>query len=73
MSTNQSLNEPGGDFLCFEPVTLVPFDREGIQPELLREDEITWLNAYHERVWNKISPYLNDAERDWLYEATRPF
>ena len=61
-----------GDFLCFEPVTLVPFDLDGILPEMMQPEEIAWLNAYHERVYRTIGPHLEKADRAWLREATRP-
>ena len=61
-----------GDFLKFEPVTLVPFDLDGIDPAQMQPDEISWLNAYHERVYTAIAPHLNEAECAWLREATRP-
>lgn len=60
-----------GEFLKFEEVTLVPFDLEGILPEQMQQDEIDYLNAYHETVYQKIAPYLSDAEREWLREATK--
>ena len=60
-----------GEFLKFEEVTLVPFDLEGIIPEQMQQDEIDYLNAYHETVYQKTAPYLSDAEREWLREATR--
>ena len=60
-----------GEFLKFEEVTLVPFDLEGIIPQQMQQDEIDYLNAYHETVYQKIAPYLNEAERTWLREATR--
>ena len=60
-----------GEFLQFEEVTLVPFDLEGIIPEQMQQDEIDYLNAYHETVYQKIAPHLSDAEREWLREATK--
>ena len=60
-----------GEFLQFEEVTLVPFDLEGIIPEQMQQDEIDYLNAYHETVYRTIAPYLNEAEREWLREATK--
>lgn len=60
-----------GEFLKFEEVTLVPFDLEGIIPEQMQQDEIDYLNAYHETVYRTIAPYLNEAERAWLREVTR--
>ena len=60
-----------GQFMEFEPVTMVPFDLEGIVPEQMRPDEIDYLNRYHEVVYEKISPLLNEEERGWLRKATR--
>ena len=60
-----------GEFLGFEPVTLVPFDLEGINAEHMQPDEIDFLNQYHENVYRKIGPHLNEQERRWLRDATR--
>ncbi|MGN0400072.1 MAG: aminopeptidase P family protein [Blautia sp.] len=59
-----------GQFMEFETVTLVPFEREAILPELLGETERNWLNAYHKRVYETIGPLLKNEEREWLKEAT---
>ena len=56
----------------FESLTFVPFDREGIDASLMTQDEIEWLNAYHQEVYEKIHPYLNAQEASWLKEVTRP-
>lgn len=61
-----------GRFLCFETLTLCPVDTTPILPELLSEEEIGWLNAYHAEVYKQLAPHLNDEERAWLQEATRP-
>ena len=60
-----------GEFLGFEAVTLVPFDLEGINRSLMQPDEIAYLNKYHETVYEKIAPFLNEDERAWLRKATR--
>jgi len=57
----------------FETLTLAPFDKRLIVTGLLTRDEIEWLNAYHARVGEEISPLLSGAERDWLVAATAPF
>ena len=57
-------------FLSFEPLTMVPFEKEAILPELMTKKEIDWLNAYHAEVYEKIAPYLPSQEREWLHEAT---
>lgn len=57
---------PDGHFLCFEPLTFVPLDRDLILPELLTPDTRKQLNDYHRQVLEKVSPYLNEEERLWL-------
>lgn len=47
----------------FEPLTLVPFDLEGIDPEQMETGERTLLNQYHAFVYEKISPYLDEDEK----------
>ncbi|WP_343084578.1 aminopeptidase P family protein [Blautia producta] len=60
-----------GQFMEFEVVTLVPFEREAILPELLGAEELAWLNAYHRHVYETIAPLLDSQEeREWLKEAT---
>ena len=60
-----------GQFLCFEPLTMVPFDLEGINPEEMTERERKLLNDYHQKVYTTISPYLDEEEKEWLKQATR--
>ncbi len=57
-------------FLVFEPLTMVPFDREAILPHRMTRREIEWLNAYHAKVYENISPSLPPEERQWLREVT---
>ena len=64
--------EDNSQFLCFETLTLCPIDTTPILPELLSQEETDWLNTYHTEVYNKLAPHLNDEERAWLQEATRP-
>lgn len=62
-----------GQFLAFEPLTWVPFDRDGIDPSLMTQDEIAWLDQYHAQVYEKIAPRLQDENiRTWLKDVTRP-
>ncbi len=61
-----------GQFMHFENLTFVPFDVDGIDLSLMNDDEIAWLNDYHEQVYEKISPRLNAQEAQWLYKVTRP-
>lgn len=61
-----------GQFMHFETLTFVPFDRKGLDKSLLSEDELAWLNDYHASVYEKISPFLTNEEAEWLQEACRP-
>ena len=60
-----------GDFLKFETLTLAPIDTMPIVLDLLTEEERLWINNYHRRVFESLSPYLAGHERKWLEEATR--
>ena len=60
-----------GQFMCFEFLTMVPFDLDAVVPEQMTAHEIELLNNYHAQVYEKISPYLDEDERAWLKEATR--
>ena len=61
-----------GQFLEFEFLTYVPIDLEPLKVELMSDEDIAYLNEYHAQVYEKIAPHLNDEERAWLREATRP-
>ena len=61
-----------GQFLRFENLTMVPFDKDGIDMELLTADERDLLNAYHKTVFEKISPWFEGEELEWLKAATSP-
>ena len=54
-------------------MTLAPFDKRLIDTHLLTRDEFDWLNAYHARVRDEVSPLLAPSEREWLERATAPF
>lgn len=58
--------------LAFETLTLVPFDRSLIAPDLLSGEEVAWLDAYHRRVRETLTPLVDAATAAWLTEATRP-
>ena len=55
-----------GQFLQFESLTLCPIDTTPIVRELLLDEEIAWLNQYHQRVFDTLSPHLNAEETAWL-------
>lgn len=59
-----------GNYLQFETVTLCPICKKGIIKELLTNEEIEWLNGYHQTVYEKLSTSLNKEEQAWLKEAT---
>ena len=58
-----------GKFLQFESLTLCPVDKTPIVREMLLQEEADWLNAYHQRVFDTLSPHLNADETAWLREA----
>lgn len=61
-----------GKFLQIEPLTLCPIDTTPIDVDMLLPEEIDWLNAYHHSVYEKLSPFLDDEEKIWLENATKP-
>ncbi|MCM1155965.1 MAG: aminopeptidase P family protein [Roseburia sp.] len=61
-----------GQFMYFDTLTYVPVDLEAIDISYMQPVDIERLNVYHEKVYEKISPYLEEDERAWLREATRP-
>ena len=60
-----------GEFLQMEPLTLCPIDTAPIVREMLLDEEMEWLNGYHRYVFDKLSPYLQGADLDWLRAATQ--
>lgn len=61
-----------GQFMHFETLTWVPFDRYGIEASLMQENELAWLNAYHQEIVEKVGPYLTSEESEWLKEICAP-
>ncbi|ENM5875535.1 aminopeptidase P family protein [Vibrio mimicus] len=64
-----------GDFsvLGFESLTRCPIDKRAIEVNLLTKPELNWLNQYHQKVWDEVSPLIKDeATRQWLAQATSP-
>ena len=61
-----------GKFLQMEPLTLCPIDTTPIVMEMMRKEEIEWLNAYHQKVRDELLPLLDDeADKAWLIENTK--
>lgn len=60
-----------GQFMYFETITYIPMDLDAVKTEMLPEETRIQLNDYHRTVYEKISPYLNDEEKEWLKKYTR--
>lgn len=60
-----------GQFMKFDVLTMIPFDRDSIDVSVLNQDEIYLLNAYHKKVFDTISVYLDEDERNWLKNETK--
>ena len=60
-----------GQFLYFEPITYVPIDLDAVNPDMMRQEDKEQLNAYHAKVFELISPHLDEDEKEWLKEYTR--
>lgn len=60
-----------GQFLGFEPLTMVPFDLEAVEKSCMTEEDLLLLNRYHKQVYETISPYLTKEEQLWLMQETR--
>ena len=61
-----------GEFLAFETLTLCPIDTRCIEPALLREDELAWLDAYHATVRERLAPLVSGDALAWLERRTAP-
>lgn len=60
-----------GDFYKFNTISFAPIDLDAVEVSLLTDDEIIWLNNYHEEVYLKLNEFMNDEEREWLKKYTR--
>ncbi|MGN0170485.1 MAG: aminopeptidase P family N-terminal domain-containing protein [Lachnospiraceae bacterium] len=60
-----------GQFMYFDEITLVPFDLDAIDPDFMNAEEKKLLNNYHAKVYDKISPYLEGEELEFLKKYTR--
>lgn len=61
-----------GEFLSFDTLTMVPFDREAIDAAMLTEEDKKLLNAYHQKVYETVSDKLTESEKEWLAQETAP-
>lgn len=60
-----------GKFLQIQPLTLCPIDTTPIDTNIMLPEEIDWLNQYHQKVYEKLAPYLSETEKKWLRNATK--
>ncbi|WP_313255459.1 aminopeptidase family protein P, partial [Empedobacter sp.] len=68
MIVQPAMSTQFGDFLKFEIITVFPIEKNLIDVNLMTNEEITWLNNYHQFVFEKISPFLDEKETAWLKE-----
>lgn len=59
-----------GQFMYFDTLTYAPIDKEAIDLHYLTPKQREYLNTYHRQVYEKVSPYLSEEEKAWLYEVT---
>ena len=72
MVARNGVRNGDGQFMYFDTLTWAPIDLDAIDPAYMEPREIAWLNDYHAKVYEKIAPLLDEEERAWLKEATRP-
>jgi Xaa-Pro aminopeptidase len=65
--------ETNGDFtvLAFESLTRCPIDTRNIDVDMLTRPELAWLNDYHQKVWDEVSPLVEDDVKEWLRNSTQ--
>lgn len=72
MKVVEDVTNDFGQFYRLEPLTLAPIDTRPLEKTLLTGIEIDWLDHYHRRVWDQLSPLLAEDDRRWLKQATAP-
>lgn len=68
--TVEDMTTEFGDFYKFKTMTLFPFDLRLFETEIMTDEEIEWINEYHEEVRARLLPLLNDEEKEWLTAKT---
>ncbi|WFA09158.1 aminopeptidase P family protein [Tissierella sp. Yu-01] len=68
---DEDIKTDSGQFMKFEVLSYCPIDLDCIDADMLLPNEREWLNNYHKEVYEKLSPYLSEEERDWLKHETR--
>lgn len=71
MVVQKGIKNEYGQFLYFETLNFVPIDLDLIDTDYLDKSAIEWLNDYHKKTYEKLSPYLNEDEKIWLQKETR--
>jgi Xaa-Pro aminopeptidase len=66
----EKVNNEFGRFMSFDIISFCPIDLRGIDINMLTLEERDWLNHYHQQVYEKLSPYLLEDERNWLESHT---
>lgn len=70
--TENAMQTEFGTFYRFRPLTLFPFDRNLFDVSIMTDDELRWINKYHEQVRERLTPLLTEEEAAWMAEKTRP-
>ena len=68
IAVKESATTIHGTFYEFETLTFCPFFKDTIVKEILSEEEINWLNAYHKQCEEKLAPYLEGEVKDWFLQ-----
>jgi Xaa-Pro aminopeptidase len=68
--TTNFITTDWGEYCAFETLTLCPIDKQLIDYSLMSPDEIQWLNDYHQKVYEQLSPFLSEKEKEWLKQKT---
>lgn len=61
-----------GQFYRFDTFTLVPIDTSCLDLELMTDDELQWLNDYHQTVYQQVAPLVSERAKNWLEQKTQP-
>ncbi|MEA1848174.1 MULTISPECIES: aminopeptidase P family protein [unclassified Chryseobacterium] len=72
IAVRESETTDSGTFYEFETLTFCPFFKDTIVKEILSEEEITWLNAYHQTCTEKLGPHLEGEVKEWFNELVSP-
>ncbi len=69
--TTEAFTTEFGHFYRFEPMTLFPWDLTLMDTNLMTQEEVDWVNNYHQEVYRRLSPRLNNEQKEWLRNKTR--